>query len=403
MGRSLDLVVFPRRPRLLAASVDRIRSYNSVMDSAVASNQVGDGNQRGETDGAPLRTIAHIDLDAFFVSVELQRRPDLKGLPVIVSGSGPRSVVTTASYEARRHGVGSAMPAAKALRLCPDAVVIEPDSHRYREASRAVMAVIHHQIDEVEQAGLDEAYIDLTGLSSPIATMRTIVREIEEQTGLHASVGIGPNKLVAKVASDAEKPRGFVVISREQACEWFADRPCGLIPGIGPKTVERLRVLRIESIAQLAGADEQQLWEAFGERQGSILKSRAAFIDGSPVVSNREAVSESRETTFDTDLSDRTELLERLAGLSADLCSALRRHGHRGRTIGIKIRYANFETHTRARTLSALTSDQETVTRVARELFEEFDPQHPVRLIGVRVAGFQTPEAASGQMSLPLS
>jgi DNA polymerase-4 len=216
-------------------------------------------------------------------------------------------------------------------------------------------------------------------------------------------VGIGPNKLVAKVASDAEKPRGFVVISREQACEWFAGRPCGLIPGIGPKTVERLRVLRIESIAQLAGADEQQLWEAFGERQGSILKSRAAFIDGSPVVSNRKAVSESRETTFDTDLSDRTELLERLAGLSADLCSALHRHGHEGRTIGIKIRYANFETHTRARTLSALTSDQETVTRVARELFEEFDPQHPVRLIGVRVAGFQTPEAASGQMSLPLS
>jgi DNA polymerase-4 len=166
--------------------------------------------------------IAHLDVDAFYASVELQRRPELRGKPVIVSGSGPRAVVTTASYEARAYGVGSAMPTSRARRLCPDAVLIPPDFTAYREVSRVVMDLVRAAADPVEVIGLDEAYLDLEGLVAPRAAMRRLVTDIREATGLDASVGIGPNRLVAKVASDAEKPRGFVVLSREEACERFA-------------------------------------------------------------------------------------------------------------------------------------------------------------------------------------
>jgi DNA polymerase-4 len=193
-------------------------------------------------------------MDAFYVSVELRRRPELRGLPVIVAGTGPRAVVTTASYEARRFGVGSAMPAARARRLCPDGVYLAPDFPYYREASREVMTLVRACSDVVEVVGLDEAYLDLSGLLAPHAAMRRLVAEIAERTGLHCSIGIGPNKLVAKVASDAEKPRGFVVLTREQACERFAQSPCGLIPGIGPKTAERLRHSGLDTLAKLAAA-----------------------------------------------------------------------------------------------------------------------------------------------------
>src|SRR3984957_1273283 len=200
------------------------------------------------------RCVAHLDMDAFYVSVELRRRPELRGRPVIVAGTGPRSVVTTASYEAKRFGVGSAMPAARARRLCPDGIYLRPDFPYYREASREGMAVVRAAVETVEVIGLDEAYLDLTGLPAPHAAMRRLAIEIERVTGLRCSIGIGPSKLVAKVASDAEKPRGFVVLTREQACARFAVAPCGLVPGIGPKTVERLRRCGIDRLGQLAAA-----------------------------------------------------------------------------------------------------------------------------------------------------
>src|SRR5581483_5802971 len=171
------------------------------------------------------RCVAHLDMDAFYVSVELQRRPELRGQPVIVAGTGPRAVVTTASYEARRYGVGSAMPAARARRLCPDGVYLAPDFAYYREASLTVMQMVRACTEAVEVVGLDEAYLDLSGLPAPHAEMRRLAVEIERATGLGCSIGIGPNKLVAKVASDAEKPRGFVVLTREEACRRFAAAP----------------------------------------------------------------------------------------------------------------------------------------------------------------------------------
>jgi DNA polymerase-4 len=174
------------------------------------------------------RCVAHLDMDAFYVSVELRRRPELRGLPVVVAGSGPRAVVTTASYEARRFGVGSAIPATRARRLCPDAVFLEPDFAYYRDASREVMGIVRSHIETVEVIGLDEAYLELTGLPAPHAAMRRVAREIRSRTGLGCSIGIGPSKLVAKVASDAEKPAGFVVLTREQArasCPGSGRRP----------------------------------------------------------------------------------------------------------------------------------------------------------------------------------
>src|SRR6201985_643438 len=217
--------------------------------------------------------VAHLDTDAFHRSVGLRRRPELRGQPVVVAGTGPRAVVTTASYEARRFGVGSAMPAARARRLCPDGVYLPPDFPYYREASREVMALVRACSEQVEVIGLDEAYLDLSGLPAPHAAMGRLVHHVATQTGLHCSIGIGPNKLVAKVASDAEKPRGFVILTSEQARERFAQSPCGLIPGIGPKTAERLQRSGLDTLAKLAAASPEQLAAQFGARFGAALQS----------------------------------------------------------------------------------------------------------------------------------
>jgi DNA polymerase-4 len=347
--------------------------------------------------------IAHLDMDAFYVSVELLRRPELRGLPVVVAGSGPRAVITTASYEARKFGVGSAIPASRARRLCPQAVFIPPDFECYRATSREVMAVLREHVEHVEVVGLDEAYLDLDGLLSPNAAMRRVVAEIRGRTGLTASVGIGPNKLVAKVASDAEKPHGFVVLSREQACARFAGASPGLVPGIGPKTVERLGQMGIATLGALAATDEAVLQERFGPNHGRDLLARARFHGTEHLTLDRVAVSESRETTFDADVSDRAAQEASLRELSDQLCKGLKRPG---RTIAIKVRLDDWTTVTRARTIGEPTADPSVVGAVALELLRAYAPPRPVRLLGVRVAGFDAPAAApevdAGQLALPV-
>jgi DNA polymerase-4 len=351
-----------------------------------------------------MAPIAHLDVDAFYASVELQRRPELRGLPVIVSGSGPRAVVTTASYEARRFGIGSAMPTARARRLCPDAILVAPDFAAYREASKKVMDRVRAQVERVEVVGLDEAYLDLDGLLSPRAAMRRLVEEIREQTGLDCSVGIGPNRLVAKVASDADKPRGFVCLTREQACERFGSHPPGLVPGIGPKTAARLQRMGLTTLAALAAAPPELLVAEFGSNHGPDLQRRARFEGSAELTPVRIAVSESRETTFDVDIGDRARLEEILADLAAQLCERLAAQERRGRTIAIKVRLSDFTTVTRARTIGAFTNDTRTVSRVALELLREYAPARPVRLLGVRVASFETGEVEDpgDQLALPL-
>lgn len=348
------------------------------------------------------RCVAHLDMDAFYVSVELRRRPELHGLPVIVAGDGPRAVVTTASYEARRYGVGSAIPASRARRLCPQGIFLPPDFAYYRQASAEVMAAVRAAVATVEVIGLDEVYLDLSASERPVARMRELQHEIKVATGLSCSVGIGPNKLVAKVASDAEKPRGFVVLSREQACERFAGASCGLVPGIGPKTVERLREAGISTLGELAAAPVEALSGRFGPRLGAELGRRGRFEDESPVTQERKVVSESRELTFDHDVSDPGQLEVVLEGLVVRLCAGLSAQRRRGRTIGIKVRLDDFSTHTRARTLADAVDRAEQVGPVARELLRRFDPPRPVRLLGVRVAGLELTGAREEQLRLAL-
>jgi DNA polymerase-4 len=335
-----------------------------------------------------MARIAHVDVDAFYASVELLRRPELRGKPVIVSGDGPRAVVTTASYEARKFGIGSAMPTSKARRLCPEAILIPPDFASYREASEKVMGLLRSHVERVEVVGLDEAYLDLDGLVAPRAAMRRLVAGIHAETGLTASVGIGPNKLVAKVASDAEKPAGFVVLSREDACARFAGAPPGLVPGIGPKTVERLARLGITTLGALARTSEELLVQHFGANHGPDLRRRANFHGTEHLTLERVAVSESRETTFDRDLADALELEGRLTQLARELCGRLAKQERRGRTIAIKVRLDDWTTITRARTIAAPTNDPGVVGGVALELLREYAPARPVRLLGVRVASF---------------
>jgi DNA polymerase IV len=331
--------------------------------------------------------VAHLDADAFYVSIELRRHPELRGKPVIVAGSGPRAVVTTASYEARRYGVGSAMPASQARRLCPDAVVLAPDFTTYRQASKQVMDLVRAHVERVEVVGLDEAYLDVAGLFSPRAAMRRLLAEIRAATELTCSVGIGPNKLVAKVASDAEKPGGFVVLTRDQACARFASAPPGLVPGIGPKTAARLAELGLTTLAALGAAPERVLVERFGPNLGRELRRRGRFEHDGVIGAARKVVSESRERTFDTDISDPAQMREQLSLMAEELCAGLAAHDRRGRTIAIKVRLDDWTTVSRARTVAEPTCDARQVSAVALELLREYAPARAVRLLGVRVAG----------------
>jgi DNA polymerase IV len=343
---------------------------------------------------APSLRVAHLDADAFYVSIELRRHPELRGRPVVVAGSGPRAVVTTASYEARRFGVGSAMPASRARRLCPDAVFLSPDFSTYREVSAAMMGIVREHVERVEVVGLDEAYLDVAGLFSPRAAMRRLLAEISSAMQLTCSVGIGPNKLVAKVASDAEKPAGFVVLSREQACARFASAPPGLVPGIGPKTAARLAELGLTTLAAVGAAPEQLLVERFGPNLGRDLARRARFEHDGEISAERKVVSESRERTFDSDVSDPAQLRTVLARMAAELCASLAAHRRAGRTIAIKIRLDDWTTVTRAHTVAEPTCDVELVSAHALRLLREYAPARPVRLLGVRVAGLA---AADGE------
>jgi DNA polymerase-4 len=344
-----------------------------------------------------LLCVAHMDADAFYVSVELLRRPELRGKPVVVSGTGPRAVVTTASYEARRYGVRSAIPAARARGLCPQAIFIPPDFPAYREHSAAMMEILRSHVERVEVIGLDEAYLDLDGFHSPRAAMRRIVAQIKEQTGLACSVGIGPNKLVAKVASDAEKPAGFVVLTREQACERFADSPPGLVPGIGPKTAGKLAQMGLTTLAALAAAPEDELMARFGANHGRDLRRRARFESDSVVSEQRKVVSESRERTFDHDVADAATLESELLHMTDQLCASLAKHRRAGRTIAIKVRLDDFSTVTRARTMPTPTSQAQIVGPVALALLRQYSPPRPVRLLGVRVAGLLAQDEAPAE------
>jgi DNA polymerase IV len=298
--------------------------------------------------------------------------------------------VTTASYEARRYGVGSAMPASRALRLCPQAIVIPPDFTAYREKSAEVWDIVRERLrSPMQHVSLDEAYADVTAVDKPLRVLRALVAEVRERTGITISVGVGPSRLVAKTASDAEKPAGFVVLSREAACARFAGAPTRLLQGVGPRTQERLQEMGITTVADLQAADGDELVARFGGRMGRWLKARAYFHDSSPVESERVAKSRSSETTFDVDVADLDALRDTVRKLAAEVCEGLRRKETRGRTIGIKVRLDDWTNITRDRSIDEYTNDTARVTEVALDLLDQNRPGRPVRLIGVRVASFE--------------
>jgi DNA polymerase-4 len=348
------------------------------------------------------RTVAHLDMDAFYASVELRRRPELRGKPVVVCGSGPRAVVTTASYEARRlAGIHSAMPAAVARRRLPDAVYLRPDFTAYREASGEVMAVLHRHAETVEVVGLDEAYVDLTGIFSPKAAMRRIAAEIRRETGLTCSIGISESRMLAKITSELGKPAGLVVLSRAEALERFSESSPGLIPGIGPKTAAKLETMGIRTLADLRALPVTSLEQGFGPRQGRWLHQRARLEDETPVTVVHETKSQSAETTFDVDVGDRGELEGHLRRLADELCRRLRKRELAGRTIGIKVRLDDWTNVTRSHTVEQPTNDGALVGSVALNLLRAYDPPRPVRLLGVRVAGFDRGETTAAEHEEP--
>jgi DNA polymerase-4 len=293
------------------------------------------------------------------------------------------------------------MPAAVARRRLPDAVYLTPDFPAYREASGQVMDVLRRNVEVVEVVGLDEAYLDLTGLFSPKATMRRVMAEINADTGLTCSVGISESRMLAKITSELGKPAGMVVLSREQALERFAGHSPGLVPGIGPKTVARLEAMGIRTFSDLRQWERPALEERFGPRSGAWLHARGNLLDETPVVSEHETKSQSTEITFDHDVNQRHQLERHIGELSEELCRRLRKRELRGRTVGIKVRLDDWTNVTRSHTLDEPTDDPAVVGPIALGLLRAYDPQRPVRLLGVRLASFGSGEAPAEQEPTP--
>jgi DNA polymerase IV len=340
---------------------------------------------------AAYRAIAHLDLDAFYASVEENLDPSLKGKPVIVGG-GERGVVATANYLARRYGVHSAMPMRTARRLCPHAVYLQGNYRAYKECSRRLMALLAEYSPLVERVSLDEAYVDLTGterLFGPVVkTARAIQRRVSEELGLSISVGLATNKLVAKVASDLEKPQGFTVVRPGEEQGFLAPLPVERLPGVGPALLAQLSDRGVGTIGDLASVPENLMSLSFGE-VGETLSRRARGLDSRAVTPSEPVKSISRETTFAEDVSD-SELLEQtLRGLSDDVCRRLRGHRLEARTITVKIRYADFVTHTRSRTLPRPLDVDEVIFKEVLALFREARKRrYRIRLVGMGLTNF---------------
>jgi DNA polymerase-4 len=334
-----------------------------------------------------------VDMDAFYVSIEMLRHPELRGKAVVVAYDGPRGVVTTASYEARKYGVHSALPMVTARRRCPQLTVLPVDMQLYRRGSVKVMETLREFSDEIEVVGMDEAYVDLSGSPVPQSRAQEIKRRIRETTHLVCSIGLAPNKLMAKIASDLDKPDGFFMLDHDNWLQTVGEKPAALLPGVGSRTFERLQAIGVGTVAELAQTDEQALERAFGPKHGRGLRARANGIGSERLNMERVRKSESRETTFPEDVTDRQILHDTVERLARSVCKSLASHERRGRTVTLKIRLQPFKTYTRSRTLASHTCDPEEVVATARELLDRFDPQRPVRLVGVGLAGLAEDEA----------
>ncbi len=332
-------------------------------------------------------------MDAFYASVEQAAKPSLRGKPVVVGGIGPRGVVATASYEARVHGVRSAMPTAQARRLCPNAAYLSPRFTLYRQVSETVMELLRALSPLVEPLSLDEAFVDLEagGVAPETAAVRAVGarlrRDIRAATGLTGSVGLAGAKMLAKIASEQAKPDGLVVIEPGTERELLGPLPVRTLPGVGPATAEALRRGGIHTVAETAEAGEAELVRLLGRAHGTGLYAMALGQDDRPVVAERDAKSVSVEDTFEVDLTDRTRVRNEVLRLADRCVERLRAAGRSGRTVVIKVRNYDFSTLTRSETLRGPTDDPAVVREAAVRLLETVDTTGGVRLLGVGVSG----------------
>jgi DNA polymerase-4 len=339
-----------------------------------------------------MRRILHIDMDAFFASVEEKRRPGLRGRPVVVGGGGDptkRGVVSTANYEARKYGIRSAMPLRTALRLCPHAVFLPVDYREYERESGRVKEVLRGFSPVVEDVGIDEAFLDISETpGDPEEVARAIKEKIRAETGLACSVGIAPNKLLAKIASDMEKPDGLTVIREGDVESTLGPLPVRKLWGVGPKTEGYLKEMGIHTVGEVRSLSLEELRKRFGDSFGLLLYQSSRGVDERPLVTQWEAKSTSRETTFERDTGDWGVISRTLAELAREVASEMGGRGLRGRTVTVKIRFSDFKTHTRATTLPEPTGSLAAIRRAAFEDLGRFDLKgKKVRLVGVRVGG----------------
>ena len=347
------------------------------------------------------RSIIHLDLDAFYASVEQLRRPELRGRPVIVGGAPSadgspqlrRGVVSAASYEARVFGVHSAMPLFTAMRLCPQAVIVPVDFRAYRAASKSVFDIARDYTPVIEPLSLDEAFLEVTGSTRRFGSARHIAEAIRdrilETTGLHASFGVATCKTIAKIASDLRKPRGFVVVDPGDEAAFLAPLPLRRLPGLGPAAERALNGLGITTLGQLAALPIDTVQRRVGRASGTSLWERAQGIDTSPVSVPGSPKSVSREETFARDVAERSSLHLRIAELSSDVGARLRTGGWTARTVTLKLRYTDFTTITRQETLATATATDTTVRDAAVALLDTAWSGDAVRLLGVGVTGLE--------------
>ena len=352
-----------------------------------------------------VRTILHVDMDAFYVSVELRRRPDLVGKPVVVGGTGNRGVIAAASYEARRFGVFSAMPSSTARRLCPNAVFLPGDHELYGSVSREVHEIFQSVTPFIEPLALDEAFLDVTGsvrlFGDGVAIAGIIREQVWSRLGLRCSVGVAPNKFLAKLASKAAKPipqpdgvqegPGVVEVRPGEELAFLHPLPVKALWGVGPATLERLTRLGVRTVRDLADIDEAVLVGAVGKAHGSHLHRLSWASDDRPVEVDREAKSIGHEETYATDLFTSAELRRELVRLADGVAGRLRAHGTAARTLQLKVRFAGFHTITRAVTLPSPVHTAHAIVQAVEPLLDAVDPTPGVRLLGVSGSNFGAP------------
>ncbi|MCA9394376.1 MAG: DNA polymerase IV [Candidatus Omnitrophica bacterium] len=347
----------------------------------------------------PERIIAHMDMDAFFAAVEQRDNPALRGKPVIIGadpkGGQGRGVVATCSYEARKYNIHSALPISIAYRRCPQGIYLRGNHQKYREVSRQIFAVLKDYTPDIQPVSIDEAFMDLTGClsdgRSPLDLCRAIKKDIRARVGLTASIGIAPNKMIAKIASDYNKPDGLLEIKPDQVRNFLWPLPIGKIWGVGKHTESALHQLQIKTVGELARTPIEALSKRFGTH-GLHLHQLANGIDERPVAVDDEIKSVSNEHTFEQDTTDQEEIIDRLLYLSEKVSRRMRKHDLKGKTVTLKIRLKGFQTFSRAETLDHRTNFSDTIYTTALHLYKIFfRPGMHIRLIGVRVANFEDP------------